>query len=433
MSRSLLDAASRRAFLKLSAVGAVGTGISGWMDVVAGRAQGAESAPAGALVPRRPAKNCIVLFMSGGPAHTFTFDLKLGEKGCPYAAIETSAPGLQVSEHLPHVARQMHHVAVVRGMSTGIADHGPAHWLMRTGFKQIPGGVAYPYMGSVVASEIVRESDGMPACVVVKPGSGSLGGTPSGHLGASHRALILKDVTQGIANLDPLGGSDAVRRRAALLEDLDEAFLDEYQVEAVRAKLAGYRKAVALMDLERARSAFRIDEEPQPVKDLYGDSVFGRQCLGARRLIEHGVRFVEVMHPAYWDTHGGAVEGQKKLTGVLDQPMGALLADLHVRGLLDETLVVWMGEFGRDYSGNNHHAKAWTTLFAGGGVRGGQIVGRSDPKGMTVEDRPVSVADFAATVYGALGLDASKEYQVSGRPIRMVDSKQPKPLHELYA
>jgi hypothetical protein len=355
-----------------------------------------------------------------------------GEKGCPYEAIDSSAPGIQVSQHLPKVAQQMHHVAVVRGMSTGIADHGPAHYLMRTGFKQIPGGFSYPHRGAVIASELVREGDGMPNSVLIKPGSGSILGSGSGHLGAVHRTLVLRDVTQGIADLEPLGGQDAVARRAAMLEQLDQQFLDQYQAEAIRAKLSGYRKAVELMDLEKARSAFKIDQEPQSIRDLYGDTVFGKQCLGARRLIEHGVKYVEVMHPAYWDTHGGAVEGQKKHSEVLDQPMAALLADLDQRGMLSDTLVVWMGEFGRDYSGNNHYAKAWTTLFAGGGVRGGQIIGRTDAKGMTVEDRPVTVADFAATVFNVLGIDYKQEYNVSGRPIGMVDGKV-NPVDELFA
>src|SRR5581483_6439863 len=156
-----------------------------------------------------------------------------------------------------------------------------------------------------------------------------------------------------------------------------------------------------------------------------------RQCLGARRLIEHGVRFVEVMHPMYWDTHGGAVKGQQKLTETLDQPMAALLADLKDRGLLDDTLVVWMGEFGRDYTGNDHYAKAWTTAFAGAGVKGGRAIGRTDAKGMTVQDRPVKVNDFVATIYKTLGINHTKKNWVRGRPIGLVDG-EPKPLDELF-
>jgi hypothetical protein len=410
--------------LKLAAFGALGGSACGWLDVVAGRALAAEQAT------RVKAKQCIVLFMSGGPAHTWTFDLKNGDKGCPYKPIDTSAPGIQISEYLPQVAKQMHHLALVRGMSTAIADHEPAHYLMRTGFRQAAG-LTHPHMGAVVANELVRDDTGMPNFVLLKPGSGGLRGTNAGYLPPSCRPLILKDVAQGIANLNTTGGMDSLRNKAGLLEQVDRGFLEEYQAEAIEAKLAGYRKAVQLMDLDKAREAFKIDREPQAVRDLYGDTVFGRQCLGARRLIEHGVKFVEVMHPGYWDTHGGQLEGQKKLSQVLDQPMAALLADLKDHGLLDETLVVWMGEFGRDFSGGNHYAKAWTTAFAGAGVKGGRAIGRTDAKGMTVEDRPVKVADFVSTIYKTLGIDIQKRVRVRERPIGLVDGEA-KPLDELF-
>jgi hypothetical protein len=422
----LLDNYTRRDMLRLAAVGALGGSVSGWLDVVAGKALAQEK------TARKPAKACIVLFMSGGPAHTFTFDLKnVGGKGCPYKPIPTSVPGIQISEYLPKVAQQMQHMALVRGMSTAIADHGPAHYLMRTGFRQMAG-LTHPHMGSTVVSQLVREDSGMPNFVLLKPGSGGLNGASAGFLNPSSRPLILKDVGQGIANLNANGGMEAMRKKTSLLDEVDQGFLDEYKAEAIEAKLAGYRKAVQLMDLDKARQAFKIDQEPQSIRDMYGDTIFGKQCLGARRLIEHGVKFVEVMHPSYWDTHGGQLEGQKKHSQVLDQPMAALLSDLNDRGLLEETLVVWMGEFGRDFSGGNHYAKAWTTIFAGGGVKGGQVIGRTDAKGMTVEDRPVKVGDFVASVYQTLGINYEKKNWVRGRPIGLVDGEV-NPLNELYS
>jgi uncharacterized protein (DUF1501 family) len=423
--RKLISAGSRRDFMKLAAFGATGATVSGWLDVVAARAQVQEQ-----MIQRR-AKRCIVLFMSGGPAHTFTFDIKSGDCCCPYGQIATSAPGIAVSEYMPKIAQQMHHLALVRGMSTAIADHEPAHYLMRTGFRQLAG-FSHPHMGAIVASEMVSEETGMPSFVLLKPGSGGLNGATAGFLNPSCRPLILRDVTQGIANLNPPAGIDVVQRRSSLLEQLDQTFLDEYQAEAIRSKIAGYRKAVELMDLEKARTAFRTDLEPQYIRDLYGDTVFGKQCLGARRLIESGVKFVEVMHPSYWDTHGGAVNGQRNLTVVLDQPMAALIADLHDRGLLEETLVVWMGEFGRDSTGNDHYAKAWTTCFAGAGVKGGRAIGRTDRRGMTVEERPVSVSDFGATIFKTLGINPAKRNWVAGRPVGLVDSQEPKPVDELF-
>jgi uncharacterized protein (DUF1501 family) len=420
----VLDASSRRTFLKLASLGVAGGSVSGWLDVVAQQAAAQEQAI-------RRAKACIVLFMSGGPAHTFTFDLKQGERCCPYNAIQTSAPGIQISEYLPKVAQQMHHLALVRGMSTAIADHEPAHYLMRTGFRQLAG-LTHPHMGAIVASELVSETTGMPNFVLLKPGSGGLNGVGAGFLNPTNRPLILRDVTQGIANLNNPGGLDVVRRRSGLVSEMDQTFLSDYQADAVRARIAGYNTALQLMDLEKARTAFRIDMEAPQVRSSYGDTIFGRQCLGARRLIENGVKFVEVMHPGYWDTHGGANNGQRNLSQVLDQPMAALLEDLHVRGLLEETLVVWMGEFGRDSTGNDHYARAWTTAFAGAGVRGGRVIGRTDRRGMTVEDRPVSVADFGATIFQTLGINYRRRNWVSGRPIGLVDGEA-RPLNELFA
>jgi hypothetical protein len=292
--------------------------------------------------------------------------------------------------------------------------------------------VTHPHFGSTVASQMVREDTGLPNFVLLKPGSGGLRGTSAGFLPPSCRPLILQDVAKGIADINPPGGMAALERKNNLLGQFDKSFLDEYQAEAVEAKIAGYRKAVQMMDLGKAQEAFKLENEPQHARDLYGNSVFGRQCLGARRLVENGVKFVEVMHPAYWDTHGGAEKGQKTLTEVLDRPMAALLADLNQRGMLDDTLVVWMGEFGRTSNGNDHYAKAWTTAFAGAGVKGGRAIGKTDAKGQTVEDRPVGVADFVATIFDTLGIDYQKRTTVRGRPIGFVDG-DPKPLTELFS
>jgi hypothetical protein len=421
----LVGDVSRRDLFRLAAVGAAGASACGWLDVVAAQALAQERSS------RARAKACIVLFMSGGPAHTFTFDLKHGDRGCPYSPIRTSATGINISEYLPQVAKQMHHVALVRGMSTDIADHEPAHYLMRTGFRQ-EAGITHPHIGSTAVAQLVREDTGLPNFVLLKPGSGGLRGTGAGFLHPASRPLILRDVAQGIANLRPPGGFEQTQQRFGLLQQADQDFLNEYQAESIRSHLVGARSAVQMMNLEKAQEAFKIDKEPAHVRARYGETPFGRQCLGARRLVEQGVRFVEVMHPGYWDTHGGAVNGQRNLSQVLDQPMAALLADLHDRGMLEDTLVVWMGEFGRTYDGNDHYARAWTTAFAGAGVKGGQVIGRTDRRGMTVEDRPVKVADFAATIFKTLGINYTQRHTVRGRPIGLVDGTA-RPLDELFA
>src|SRR5262245_51160302 len=245
---TLLNKHTRRDLFRLAAVGAMGGSACGWLDLVAGQALAQEQAT------RARAKACLVLFMSGGPAHTFTFDLKHGDRACPYAAIRTSVPGIQISEYLPKVAEQMHHLALVRGMSTAIADHEPAHYLMRTGFRQLAG-LTHPHRGSVVAGQLVREDSGMPNFVLLKPGSGGLRGASAGFLNPSTRPLILKDVAQGIANLNAASGMEAMQKKAGLLDEVDRGFLDEYQADAIQSKLAGYQKAVQLMDLDKARTA----------------------------------------------------------------------------------------------------------------------------------------------------------------------------------
>lgn len=413
---------NRRELLRLSTVGALATAPISWLDIVAERGL-AQAADGG-----RKHKSCIVLFMSGGPSQSHTFDVK---PKSPYKTIPTSAPGVEISEHLPHVAKQMHHLSLVRGMTTGDANHETAHFLMRTGFRQGTAGLDYPHFGAMAAKEIVREDTRMPNFVVLKPGSGSRQGHSAGFVGAQYAPMTMQDVSRGISNLAPADSLQGLDRRTALLDKQDERFVREYQLEAAKAKQESYRKALDLVHYQQAKEAFEIEHESEATKKLYGEGPFAKQCLGARRLIEAGVPFVEVMHPQYWDTHGGAEEGQKKLSTVLDQPMAALLHDLADRGLLESTLVVWMGEFGRDFSGGNHYAKAWTTGFAGAGVVGGRVVGRTDAKAMTVEDRPVKVGDFVATIYQALGIDYAKEITVGSRPVKITDDG--KPVHELFA
>lgn len=420
MTRSLFN---RRDVMRLAAAGAFAGPAVSWLDIVAGRgfAQAAQS-------PRKH-KSCIVLFMSGGPSQAHTFDLKPGGH---YKPIKTSAPGIEISEHLPQVAKQMHLMSLVRSMSTRDANHETAHYLMRTGFRQGAGGLDYPHFGSVVGHDLVREDSRMPNFIVLKPGSGSRRGFTSGFLSAQYAPMLMKDVAKGIADLQPARQRELFDRRAALLAEQDARFAQDYRAAAAKAKLEAYRKAIDLVHYEKATEAFEIDREPESIQKMYGEGIFAKQCLGARRLIEAGVPFVEVMHPDYWDTHGGAEKGQAKLSKTLDQPMAALLQDLDQRGLLESTLVVWMGEFGRDFKGNNHHAKAWTTGFAGAGVKGGRVIGKTDEKAMTVVDRPVGVADFVATIYQALDIDHTAEFEVNGRPIGRVDGDA-KPVTELFA
>jgi hypothetical protein len=429
---------NRRDLLKLSAAGVFGGSISGWFGALAGRA--AEEAKAGSKH-----KSCILLWMDGGPAQSHTFDLKDGGQ---YKAIDTSVPGIQISEHLPKVAQQMEHMAMLRSMSTADANHGTAHYLMHTGYRQGVGGVVYPSLGAIVSNEIADPDFELPNYVAVG-GGGFFGGNflGPGYLGPRHAPVILTDFSKGIDNVKPFRGFSELDEQAVLLQDLDRKFLGQYQATPIEAHQKGYERALALMRSPKGK-AFDLDQEPAAVKESYGigrqppadpmvrafgPNRFAEGCLLARRLVEAGVPFVEVSLGG-WDTHQGAAQPVRNLSTVLDPAMATLIKELKERGLLDSTLVVWMGEFGRTPgNGSNHFAKAWSVALAGAGLKTGQVIGRTNAKGDAVEDRPITVTDFMATVCQALGIDASKRVREggSGRPHRIVDQGA-KPVTELF-
>lgn len=406
---------SRRDMLKLSAAGVMAGTSSGWFDVLASRA-------ADVRAEGGKHKSCILLFMTGGPAQSLTFDLKSTSQFKP---ISTSVPGIQISEKLPHVAKQMQHMALVRGMSTGEASHIRAKYLMHTGFRSGFGGLVFPSMGAVVAQEIGNDKSDLPNFVAV----GSTFG--SGFLGPKVAPVIITEASRGIENLKPSSQAAEVDARAAMVDRMDQRLLDRYQATPIEAHKKGYEQALKLMHSARAK-AFDVTQEPEAMQKGYGNTSFGKSCLMARRLVEAGVPFVEVGW-GNWDTHSKAVERHVPLLGELDQPYAFLLQDLHQRNLLKDTLVIWMGEFGRSPgSATNHYAKAWTSVFSGAGLKTGQAIGKTDESGGTVADRPVNVKDFMATVYKALGIDYTKKVRLKGgRPVPLVDTGA-KPVEQLF-
>jgi len=417
MFRSDKAEMTRRDLLKLSAAGVVGASVSGWFGVLAGRA--AEAAKVG-----KKHKSCILLWMNGGPAQSHTFDLKDGSE---YKAIKTSVPGIQISEHLPKIAEQMQHLAILRSMSTGDGNHQTARYLMHTGYRSGFGGTVYPSLGSIVSSELGDPDPELPNFVAV---SGP--GMSPGYLGPKHASLNVGDPSRGIENLKPFAAQAELEERAGILEELDKNFLGEYKATAIEAHLKGYQNAVQLMRSTRAK-AFDINQEPDEVRSAYGKNAFGQSCLLARRLIEAGISFVEVSLGG-WDTHQGANQPVQRLSAQLDPAMGTLVKELKEGGLLDNTLVIWMGEFGRSPGrGQNHYARAWSSVLGGAGLKTGQVIGKTDTRGGTVADRPINVLDFMATVCQALGIDHTKQViSKGGRPHRIVD-KGANPVKELFA
>lgn len=411
---------SRRDVLRLSAVGALGLPVSGWLDRLAVHA--AESQP--------KHKNCILLFMSGGPSHIDTFDPKPGNASSAFKPIATAVPGIQLCDPLPRVAKLASELAVIRGMSTSEGSHGRARYYMHTGYREGVGGVVHPSLGAIASRCLGTPEDHLPNFVAI--GGPSLG---AGYAGPLHSPVEVGDPARGIENLKPTAAMSAFDRRAGLLEEIEKGFVDRLPVPAAQAHQATYRRAAQLMHSEKAK-AFDLSLEPAALRDEYGRNRFGEGCLLARRLVENGVSFVEVTLGG-WDTHRDNARRVKDLCGALDPALAALLADLKRRGLLETTLVVWMGEFGRGpnigkQGGRDHYPRAWTTVLAGAGIKGGQVVGQTDRMGGEVQNRQVSGVDFMATVCTALGIDYTKNfYSRDGRPMRLVD-KGEQVIRELF-
>ena len=434
-----MSAMSRREWLQMTTLGLGAASASGWMNVLASQAQQAQ--------PQRRHKSCILLWMDGGPSHHDTFDMKPdapAEFRGFHRPIATSAPGIMITDKFPRLADHMHHGAILRGMTTAESEHGRARIYLHTGFRQGTGGLRYPTMGSMVTSAAVETPSEMPNFVVtgqhLNPANWSYVASP-GHLGPRHAPLIVSDLNAGIPNLRSPASTTEVQDRLSLAEQMAQSFQRDYPDQASNAHRTMMQRSLQLMRSDKCR-AFDLSQEPGTVRDRYGRFTFGQGCLLARRLIEVGVPFVEVYHAPTaggWDNH--TAERTREVNDIampqLDQGMSALLADLHDRGLLQDTLVIWMGEFGRTPrvkpdGGRDHYARAWSTALFGGGIRGAQAIGRTDRQGAIVEERPISAIDFMATVCGILGVDAERQFQIGERPVRMID-RGANPVRELFA
>jgi len=410
----------RRGFLSQAAAGCT---LSGWLGRLAAHA---------ADQPR--AKSCILLWMSGGPSHLDTFDLKPGApdriRG-EFRQASTSVPGIQISEHFPQFSRLVQHAAVLRSMSTVESDHQLASYHVHTGYQKRAGGIAFPSLGAIVADELGQRDFPLPNFVCL--GRGPRQASRSGFLGPDHQPLDVADPDRGTDFLAPLAGPSEFERQYQVLQRLNAAFAEAYRAEAARAHASALDRAVRLMTAGQKR-AFDLSQEADADRDRYGRGSFGQGCLMARRLVEAGVRFVEVLlgDGVGWDTHQGNFPRTRALSLEADAGMSALIEDLHHSGRLDSTLVIWMGEFGRSPQitsggGRNHWARAWSSVLAGGGIRGGQVVGRTDRDAAEVVDRPISVTDFLATVCRVLGIDHTRQRRAPGveRPIPIVDTSKP--------
>lgn len=415
---------SRRQFLE--------TGFGGLVGMIVASRWDARLLAQDALL-RKKAKSCILLWMAGGPSQLDTFDPKPGkETGGPFKDVATAVTGIHISEHLPKLAAQAKHLAILRSMTTKEGNHDRATYLMHTGYSpQVT--VRHPSLGAIVASEIGESEFELPTFVSINGPSAD-----AGFLGPRYNPFVIQNPQKPPENLYPPGGLNAslLDRRMKLLEAVEKDFADSRNAPQSEAHREVYAKSARMMKSPLAK-AFDVSREKDALRQQYGMNNFGQGCLLARRLVETGSRFVEVTLGG-WDTHKDNFESVKRLSGMLDPAFATLIDDLHQRGMLDETLVVWMGDFGRTPkingdAGRDHFPRAWSAVLAGGGVKGGRVIGSTDDKGMEVKERPVRTMDLFASIAHTFGIDYAKEnVSPEGRPTRLVE-KDAKLVQELFA
>ena len=377
-------------------------------------------------------KAAILLWMGGGPSTMDLWDLKPGAPtGGQFKQISTSADGVAICEHLPLMAKQMHHMSIVRSMSTREADHMRGRYYMHTGYVPNPN-VEHPGYGSVISHELAEQVSGLeiPPCVSV--GSGSVG---PGFLGMTWAPFVV-DSNGNVRNLDM--GIDPTRldQRLRMLETIENKFIGEKRGGSAEDHKKVIDKTVKLMT-SKQMEAFKVMKEPKEVQEKYGTTGFGRGCLLARRLVEAGVPFVEV-DLGGWDMHADIFPtlADRKLPE-LDKAMAALVSDLADRGMLDDTAIIWMGEFSRTPNingggGRDHWARSWSVVVGGAGFKRGVAVGETSSDGKEVVTEPYSSQDVMASVLKSLGISLETTFTAkNGRPMKIANSG--KVIKELFS
>lgn len=376
-------------------------------------------------------KSAILLWMGGGPATIDIWDLKPGAPtGGPFKPISTSG-NAQISEHMPLMAKEMDKMAIIRSMSTREADHNRGRYYMHTGFVPNPN-IEHPSYGSVLAHELIDQRPDLQIPPFVSVGGGSVG---PGFLGMAWAPFSV-DSNGRVRNLDMGLDRQRLQQRMMTLKLIEQGFIDDDRGQAAADHQEVLGKTLNLMTSTQMES-FKVDQEPQSVRDEYGNSAFGRGCLMARRLVEQGVPFIEVGNGG-WDNHGNIHNtlSQTKLPE-LDRAMSALVRDLNQRGLLEDTAIIWMGEFGRTpringNAGRDHWARSWSVVVGGGGMNGGIAVGETSSDGTEVVSEPYTSQDVMASVCKALGISLETTFTSrSGRPMKIANGG--KVITELFS
>lgn len=424
------DGVSRRSFLQLGILGSLGLSVA---DLFRLQAQ--------TLTPAKTAstqKSCILIWLDGGPSHLDTFDLKPdapSEVRSVFKAIPTSVTGVRICEHLPRTARQMHEVALIRSLTHELGNHDTGTRFLLTGHRPSPA-LEYPSLGSLIARE-TSGAGAMPKYVAIPRDAvgGNSNAARSGFLPQSYSAFNIGDDPTRVRDLNPPEGVNFERseRRHEMLLKMDQFSRRVEANPATAGRDAFYDQAYRLLTSPEAKAAFDLGSESPKNRERYGRGRIGAGCLLARRLVEAGSRFVTVVDTG-WDNHNQIFKelpdsrfpGSGKLPS-LDTAYAALLEDLRQRGLLDSTLVVMMGEFGRTpklnaLGGRDHWPRAGFVCLAGGGVRGGQVIGSTNPHGEIPNDRPVGPQDLAYSILKLLGVDPDRELPTpGGRSVRILN------------
>ncbi len=385
---------------------------------------------ANAATMQKNAKSAILLWMGGGPSTMDIWDLKPGSStGGPFRPIRTSGD-VEISEHMPMTAKVMHHLAIVRSMSTREADHGRGNYYMHTGYVPNPN-IEHPSYGAVIAHETIDQRPELEIPPFISVGGGSVG---PGFLGMAWAPFTVSSNGQ-VRNLQMGIDDTRLMQRMATLELIEKGFISENRGSAADDHQKILKKTLNLMT-SKQMDAFKVNQEPPEMIERYGANGFGRGCLMARRLIETGVPFVEV-DLGGWDNHQGIFQtlADDKLP-VLDRAMSALVEDLETRGRLQDTAIIWMGEFSRTpringNAGRDHWARSWSVVVGGAGMKGGIAVGATNEDGTRVETEPYTSQDVMASVCKALGISLETTFTSrSGRPMKIANSG--KVIKELF-
>jgi hypothetical protein len=393
--------------------------------------------PALAKELKKQHKRCILLWLAGGASQLETWDPKPGAStGGPFRSIQTSVPGVRISELMPKMAKQFaKHTCIIRSLNTRDGDHGGGARMMMRGRKD-EANLKYPDLGAVLSKELGQADSKVPDYVSFYFSTEGRDFAPgaAGFLGARFAPMELYKsmIPENIRKLPEMSDGDH-KERADLRDLLSKQFERGRQSPTLSSHNEAYQRVRGLMACEKL---FDIEQEPQSMRDLYGPTQFGEQVLVARRLIEAGVPFVRVAR-AWWDSHGQNFETHQELVPELDHVMAALLDDLAQRGLLQDTLVLSLAEFGRTPGinaslGRDHFASAWSMSMSGAGIKPGACYGKSDPLGNRVIEGEVGAPQVYATIYNALGIKHDKNYYVGSRPVPLTEPGT-KPIKEVLA